>query len=93
LTAEYEWDRGKAAANRRKHAVDFADAVGVFEDPFALTRSDSEYSEDRAVTLGRDYLERLVTVAWVWRAGRVRLISARLATPRERRQYAEGGDA
>jgi uncharacterized DUF497 family protein len=93
LTPDYEWDRQKAAANRRKHAVDFADAVGVFDDPFALTRPDPDGFEDRAVTLGRDCLERIVVVAWVQRSGRVRLISARLATPRERRAYAEGDHA
>jgi uncharacterized DUF497 family protein len=37
---KFEWDRDEAEANRRKHGVDFADAVGVFDDPFALTQED-----------------------------------------------------
>jgi uncharacterized DUF497 family protein len=44
------------------------------------------------VTLGRDFLERVVLVSWLWRGENIRLISARKATPRERRQYTEGLD-
>jgi len=85
----FEWDRGKAEANRRKHGVDFADAVGVFEDPYALSRPDPFPAEERVATLGRDLLNRLIVVVWTWRGEAIRLISARRATPRERRHYAE----
>jgi uncharacterized DUF497 family protein len=57
---DFEWDRDQAEANRRKHGVDFADAVGVFADSFALTQEDPHPSEERFVTLGRDFLDRLV---------------------------------
>lgn len=89
----FEWDPGKAEANRRRHGVDFADAVGAFDDPFALTQPDPYPTEERFVTLGRDFLDRLVVVVWTWRGKAIRLISAREATPRERRQYLEGPDA
>ena len=89
---EFEWDAAKARTNWRKHGIDFADAVGVFGDPFALTRDDIHAGEARHVTVGRDLLDRPVVVAWAWRGARIRLISARLATPRERRQYTEGHD-
>jgi len=89
----FEWDRGKAEANRRKHGVDFADAVGVFEDPYALSRPDPFPAEERIATLGRDFLDRLVVVVWTFRGDGIRLISARRATPRERRHYAEDIDA
>jgi len=89
----FEWDRGKAGANRRKHGVDFADAVGVFEDPYALSRPDPFPAEDRVATLGRDLLDRLIVVVWTWRGDAIRLISARRATPRERRHYAEDVNA
>jgi uncharacterized protein len=89
---DFEWDPDKAEANRRKHGVDFADAVGVFADSFALTQEDPHPSEERFVTLGRDFLDRLVLVSWLWRGENIRLISARNATPRERRQYTEGLD-
>jgi len=89
----FEWDPGKADANRRKHGVDFADAVGVFEDPYALSRPDPFPAEERVATLGRDLLDRLIVVVWTWRGEGIRLISARRATPRERRRYAEDVDA
>ncbi|MGE0552551.1 MAG: BrnT family toxin [Gemmatimonadales bacterium] len=89
LVFGYEWDPDKAAANRRKHGVDFADAVAVLEDPLAVTRPDVDHDEDRSVTIGRDTIQRLLVVVWVLRAARIRIISARPAGPRERRQYAE----
>ena len=87
LTVEYEWDPAKAAANLRKHGVDFADATSVLSDPFAATRDDDHPSEPRRLTLGVDALGRLLVVCYVRRGTKVRIISARKATPHERRQY------
>ena len=86
---ESEWDTKKAASNLRKHGVDFADAVLVFEDELALTRRDDLHShhEERFVTLGCDPQGRLIVVVYAWREERVRLISAREATNNERQQY------
>lgn len=86
----FRWDPAKARANRLKHGVGFPDAVGALEDPLALTRQDPHPTEDRFATLGLDFLGRLVLVSWTWRGDDIRSISARLATPRERRQYQEG---
>jgi uncharacterized DUF497 family protein len=86
---EYEWDPGKAESNFRKHRVNFADAVTVFADPLALTIEDESDEEDRFVTMGCDLLGRIVVVNNTWRAKRIRVISARKATPRERRQYGD----
>jgi len=87
----YEWDPAKARQNLRKHGVDFADAVTVLEDEAALTiRDPFSEQEQRWITLGMDALGRLLVVVYTWRGDRIRLISARLATPRERRQYEEG---
>ena len=83
----YEWDPQKAAVNLRKHKVDFADAVGVFEDPLAITVSDDRHEETRFVTMGTDFLGCLLVVAYTWRDQNIRLISAREALPNERRQY------
>ena len=83
----FEWDIPKAAANRRKHGVDFADAVSVLEDPSALTLEDEREAEKRFVTMGMDSLGRILVVVYTWRGDRVRLISARRATRSERRQY------
>jgi len=86
---EFEWDARKAAANRRQHGIDLADATAVFEDERALTLEDgiSAVDEQRMLTLGRDALGRLLVVAYTWRGRRARLLSARAATPFERRQY------
>jgi uncharacterized DUF497 family protein len=84
---EFEWDRRKAVANRKKHGVDFADAVAVLYDDLAVTIEDDHPDEERHVTLGSDALGRVLVVVWAWRAERLRLISARKATRSERRQY------
>lgn len=86
---EFEWDRRKAAVNRRKHAIDFADATAVFEDETALTVPDAitAVDETRMLTLGRDAMGRVLVVAYTRRISRIRLISARRAAPSERRQY------
>ena len=87
---ELEWDEEKAAANLRKHGIDFADAALALEDELALTRRDlfSE-QEHRFVTLGVDPHGRLLVVVYTWRGERIRLISARTATGKERREYEE----
>ena len=81
----FQWDWVKARRNLQKHGVDFADGVGVFEDPHP--------SEERFLTLGLDLALRLLVVSWLWRGDDIRLISARRATARERRQYHEERDA
>jgi uncharacterized DUF497 family protein len=86
---EFEWDARKAASNVRKHGVDFADAAGVLYDELAVTIPDERADEDRFVTIGLDALGRLLVVVYTWRGDRARLISARRATRRERRQYEE----
>jgi len=88
---EFEWDEEKATANLRKHAVDFADAVLVFEDDLAVTVGDPDSRhEKRYVTMGHDPFGRLLVVVYTWRGERIRLISARPATGSERRQYETG---
>ena len=85
----YLWDPAKALANVRKHGIGFADAVGALEDPLSLTLDDPHPTEDRFLNLGQDYLGRIVVVSWTFRGSDVRIISARLATPRERQSYEE----
>lgn len=86
---EFEWDGRKAAVNRRKHGIDFADATAVFDDERGLTVPDAitAVDETRMLTLGRDAMGRVLVVAYTWRGDRIRLISARRATSSERRQY------
>ena len=89
MAVEYEWDPKKAAGNLRKHAIDFADAVTVLEDERALTIDDSDSDERRYLTIGLDAIARILVVVYSWRGENIRIISARKATPAERRQYEE----
>ncbi len=84
-----EWGPRKAAANRRKHGIDFADAATVLHDEFAVTVLDDDADEERFVTIGMDALGRVLVVVFAWRGPRIRLISARPATDGERRRYRE----
>lgn len=84
---EYEWDQDKADSNLQKHKVDFADAAHALEDENALTMEDLDLGEQRFITMGTDALGRLLVVVYTWRGERIRVISARKATRRERNQY------
>jgi uncharacterized DUF497 family protein len=91
---EVEWDPVKSRLNARKHGVHFADSVAVLEDEWALTMRDlSSVEEERWVTLGMDALGRVIILVYTWRGDRVRMISARKATARERRRYEEEHEA
>jgi uncharacterized protein len=87
--AALEWDPRKAASNARKHGVQFADTVLALEDEHGITVRDDAHSEDRWITIGIDALARILTVVYTWRKDTIRIISARPATPNERRQYLE----
>jgi uncharacterized DUF497 family protein len=85
---DFHWDPNKAERNFTKHGVHFADAVAVFEDDLALTIRDLYFeNEERWITIGMDILGKLLVVVYTWRGEGIRLISARPATTRERRQY------
>lgn len=58
----FQWDTKKAQSNAKKHGIAFADAVGVFEDPHAVTIDDSHPNEQRFVTMGHDFLGRVLIV-------------------------------
>ena len=71
-----------------KHGIHFADAVAVLEDEQALWREDEgEWQEDRYVAVGLDHLGRVLTVVFTIRGETIRLISARIATKKERSTY------
>jgi uncharacterized DUF497 family protein len=85
---EIEWDPEKAAANLRKHGIPLSYAADVLEDEYALTREDPHAQrEQRFVTVGLDGLGRMLTVVYTHRGERIRCISARRATRREREAY------
>jgi uncharacterized DUF497 family protein len=88
---EFEWDEAKNTTNIAKHGVEFAAAQDVFKDAFAIERLDDrfDYGEDRHVIIGM-VEGRLLTVVYTMRSDDiVRIISARGASPVEKRQYHE----
>lgn len=89
---DFSWNRAKAAANERKHQVSFAEAMTVFGDPLSLTAFDPDHSrsEERFVTMGASTSGRLLVVVHADEDEMVRIISARLATRRERKDYEDG---
>ncbi|MFM7603508.1 MAG: BrnT family toxin [Pseudanabaena sp.] len=86
---KYQWDKNKATSNLQKHGIEFADAVSVFSDDLAITIPDNRFNEDRFVAIGIDAFGRILVVVFTWRGEDIRLISARLAERRERKQYEE----
>ena len=88
----FSWDPRKAAANLRKHGVSFVEASTAFADPLSITVPDPDHSRDenRFVLIGRSTRERVLVVIHAERSeSDIRLISARLASRRERRTYEE----
>ncbi|MFY4729404.1 BrnT family toxin [Nitrospira sp. BLG_2] len=87
----YEWNPRKAEANRRKHGVSFEEAASVFQDADALTFQDPDHSDEepREITIGISTQGRVLFLSHCDRGERIRIISARKATPKERKQYAE----
>jgi len=84
------WDERKADMNTRKHGVAFEEAATVFSDPLALIIEDESHPENARI-IGESAASRILLVVFVERGRDVlRLISARRATPRERRRYEEG---
>jgi hypothetical protein len=84
----YQWDPKKTASNLRNHGIDFADAVGVFEDDWALTIEEQEVrGELRFVSVGTDFLGRVIVVVYTYRNDDIRIISARKALKSERGIY------
>ena len=88
----FEWDAEKARQNVDKHGISFEEAVTAFGDPLSVTISDPDHSdsEDRRLLMGMSRRSRLVVVAFTERGDRLRIITARLASRREKRKYEEG---
>jgi len=86
---QFEWDRNKAADNLKKHRVSFDEPVTIFYDPLSATFPDPDHSvgEQRLISVGYSFRGRLLVVSYTERGAAVRLISARLATARERKRH------
>lgn len=89
MSLRFEWDENKAGSNSAKHGVSFEEAATVFGDPLSLTVRDPKHSreEQRFITMGESIGHRLLVVVHADREDAIRIISAREATGKERRQY------
>ena len=85
----FEWDSNKAHSNVLKHGVSFREAATAFGDPASVTIEDPSHSqdEDRWILLGNSHQNQLLVVVHTLRGQNIRIISARKATPKERRNY------
>ena len=89
MVLKFEWDPQKAESNLAKHGVPFEEAATVFGDPLGRITDDPRHSvdEERFVLLGLSQQQHLLAVMFVEREEAIRIISARRAIPRERRDY------
>lgn len=89
MSANFQWDEEKARVNVQKHRVAFTEAATVFSHPLAAIFSDPEHSQDevREIIVGHSEQDRLLIVSFTERGETVRIISARRATSRERKDY------
>lgn len=89
---EFDWDQNKADLNLSKHGVSFDEAKTVLQDPFYLDFFDPDhsYGENRYIIIGYSSKNRLLLVSYTEHGEMIRLISAREATRRERKDYEEG---
>jgi len=90
MSLVFEWDEEKATRNEAKHGVTFEEAKTVFNDPFSVTISDPDHSdeEERWLDIGLSAEGRLLVVWYTERGERIRIIGSRKATKNEARAYA-----
>ena len=91
MPLSFEWDPAKAKTNLSKHGVSFEEAATVFGDILSLTIPDPAHSqvEDRSITVGQSHSGKLLVVVHTERGDNIRIVSARRASRRERKQYEE----
>jgi uncharacterized DUF497 family protein len=87
----FEWDGRKARDNIARHGVSFEEAITAFGDPFGHILEDPRHSEgeERFVLIGESERRRVLVVIFTERGSAIRIVSARTATHRERRNYEE----
>ena len=89
MSLDFEWDPSKSLQNIKKHGVSFREGVTAFADKLSYTIADPEHSkgEYRFLLLGLGSSGNLLVVSHTERGDRIRIISVRRATRRERNQY------
>ncbi len=86
------WSEKKNRQNIRKHKIDFNEARTIFDDPLQISISDPDHSFDerRYVTIGNSEQNRLLIIAHTFHNDKIRIITARKPSRRERKNYEEG---
>lgn len=86
---KFEWDRLKATTNLKKHGISFEEAQTVFENPLAFIFEDEAHSttEHQEIIIGHSQRNRLLLISFTERPNAIRIVSARLATQKEREDY------
>jgi uncharacterized protein len=85
---EFEWDENKNRINKLKHDIDFQIAKGVFEDKGRIKAEDNriDYGETRWISIGKAF-NLILVIVYTIRDAKIRIISARIASKKERDQY------
>ncbi|MBF0360014.1 MAG: BrnT family toxin [Oligoflexia bacterium] len=90
---KFEWNEEKNKINRQKHCVWFEEAQTVFSDDYlrVFCDLDNSNSEERFIAIGYSSSSRLLLVVHCYRKNEqvIRIISARMATKKERNVYEE----
>lgn len=87
---QFEWDENKNQLNQQKHGINFAEAKEIFFGTVFTSISEKiDYGEVWEISIGKIQDILIVAVVHTDRNGKIRIISARKATPKERRKYDE----
>ncbi len=91
MELNFEWNFEKAKENLKKHRVSFEEAATVFADLLSMSFPDPDHShgESRYLLIGRSFAGNILVVAHTERGSKIRIISARKATRKERKSYEE----
>lgn len=89
---QFEWNKEKARINHKKPGVSFEEATTVWDDYFVIDLYDAEHSidENRFLIVGESVQNRLLIVSYIEKGAKIRVISARELTPKEKRDYEHG---
>ena len=85
---KFEWDENKNKSNLEKHGIDFNQAKEVFndKDKIEITDNRKDYGEERKKIIGK-VMDLLLSIIYTIRGTAVRIISARAASKKERKDY------
>ena len=89
---EFEWNYKKAITNAKKHSVTFDEAITCFYDPHQIAFYDPDHSneEDREIMIAKSNRDRILLTCYTIRGEKIRMISTRLATKQEAKNYESG---